>query len=221
MPGINRQRAEPPILGLFIQTEITFFQPSEIAVHTSWEPMSVSKDLQQAVWSVDREQPASNIRTMEAIVDEELANRTQVLQLLGTFAALALVLAALGIYGVLSYVVSQRRREIGLRMAIGASQWDIIRDILGYSARLTVAGLAAGIVAAIAATRLLSTLLCTVSHRSTLPRSSASPGCCCWWRLSQRLCPHAEPRRSIRRSPTAAFYQVQLHRHSEAVEYHQ
>jgi putative ABC transport system permease protein len=100
---------------------------------------------------------------MDAIVDDELANRTQVLQLLGAFAVLALVLATLGIYAVLSYAVSQRTREIGLRMAIGASRWDIMRTILGYTARLTAAGLAAGIVAAIAATRLLSTLLYEVS----------------------------------------------------------
>lgn len=83
--------------------------------------------------------------------------------MLSAFAALALLLAALGIYGVLSYVVSQRTREIGLRMAIGASQWDIVRAILAYSARLTTAGLLAGIVVAIAGTRLLSSLLFGVS----------------------------------------------------------
>jgi predicted permease len=154
---------KPAVYVPFTQTEITFFQPSEIAVYISRESLSVSKELQEAVWSVDREQPVSNIRTMEAIVDDELADRTQVLQLLGAFAALALVLAALGIYGVLSYVVSQRRREIGVRMAIGASRWDIVRGILGYSVRLTAIGLAAGIVAAIAATRLLSSLLYGVS----------------------------------------------------------
>jgi putative ABC transport system permease protein len=150
---------KPAVYVPFTQTAIGFFQPSEIAVLTSREPLSLSKELQQAVWSVDPEQPVSNIRTMDAIVDDELANRTQVLQLLGTFAALALILAAVGIYGVLSYVVSQRTREIGLRMAIGASQWDIVRVILGYSARLTAIGLMIGVVAAMAATRLLSTLL--------------------------------------------------------------
>ena len=154
---------KPAVYVPFRQTEITFFQPSEIALHTSRPPASLSRELQQAVWSVDPEQPVSNIRSMDAIVDDELSNRSQVLQLLGTFAALALVLAALGIYGVLSYVVSQRRREIALRMAIGASQFDIIGAILGYSVRLTVAGLALGTVAAIAATRLLSTLLYEVS----------------------------------------------------------
>jgi putative ABC transport system permease protein len=145
------------------QVAITFFQPSEIAVLTSREPTSLSKELQQAVWSIDREQPVASIRTMDEIVDGELSNRTQVLWLLGTFAGLALVLAALGIYSVLSYVVTQRTREIGLRVAIGASQWDVVRTILGYSARLTVMGLAIGIAIALGATRLLTTWLYGIS----------------------------------------------------------
>ncbi len=147
----------------FPQVAITFFQPSEIAILTAREPLSLSNELQQSVWAMDPEQPVANIRTMEAIVDDELANRTQVLQLLGVFAALALVLAALGIYGVLSYAVSQRTREIGLRMALGAGRWDIARGILGYSARLTGAGLAVGVALAVAATRLLATLLYGIS----------------------------------------------------------
>ena len=154
---------KPAVYVPFTQTEITFFQPSEIAVLASREPLHLSKPLQQAVWTVEPEQPVSHIRTMDEIVDDELASRTQVLQLLGAFAALALLLAALGIYGVLSYVVSQRTREIGLRMAIGASHRDIVRAILAYTARLTSTGLAAGIVAAVAGTRLLSTLLFGVS----------------------------------------------------------
>ena len=147
----------------FPQTTIAFFQPSEIAVRTSRDPLSLSKELQQAVWAIDRDQPVSNIRTMAAIVDDEMANRSEVLKLLGAFAALALLLAALGIYGVLSYVVSQRTREFGLRMAIGATRWDIVRTILGYWARLTASGLVAGMAMAIAVTRMLSTLLYGVS----------------------------------------------------------
>jgi putative ABC transport system permease protein len=147
----------------FPQTTITFFQPSEIAVRTFRDPLSLSKELQQAVWAVDHDQPISNIRTMHAIVDDEVANRSEVLQLLGAFAALALLLAALGIYGVLSYVVSQRTREIGVRMAIGASQWDIVRTILGYAARITGSGLVAGMAIAGAVTRILSALLYGVS----------------------------------------------------------
>lgn len=147
----------------FTQTTISFFLPSEIAVLTSREPLSIANELQRAVWSVDSERPVSHIRPMSAIVDDELASRSQVLGMLGAFAALALVLAALGIYGVLSYLVSQKRREIGLRMAIGARQWDVVRDIGSYAARLTAIGLGAGIILTIAATRFLATLLYGVS----------------------------------------------------------
>jgi putative ABC transport system permease protein len=154
---------KPAVYVPFMQTEIGFFQPSEIAVLTTRDPLSLTKELQQAVWAVDSEQPVTSIRTMDAIVDDELASRAQVLRLLGAFAGLALLLASLGIYGVLSYVVSQRTREIGLRMAIGASQWDIVCSILGYSARITGTGLVIGIVAAIGATRLLATFLFGIS----------------------------------------------------------
>ena len=104
---------------------------------------------------------------MEAIVDDELAGRTQVLQLLGAFAALALVLAAFGTYAVLSYVVSQRTGEIGLRMAIGARPQDIVQAMLGYSARLAAAGVVLGLAGAVAATRLLTTLLFGVTPLDT------------------------------------------------------
>jgi len=141
---------------------------------TTRDPLSLTKELQQAVWAVDSEQPVTSIRTMDEIVDDELASRAQVLRLLAAFAGLALLLASLGIYGVLSYVVSQRTREIGLRMAIGASQWDIVRAMLGYSARITGTGLAIGIVTAIGATRLLATLLFGISPLDPLTFTAVS-----------------------------------------------
>jgi putative ABC transport system permease protein len=143
----------------FAQTDITFFQPSEVAVLTSRAPLTIADELQEAVHRVDAEQPVSSLRTMDAIAGEEVAGRTQVLQLLATFGALALVLAALGTYAVLSYVVSQRTREIGLRLAIGARPQDIVRAMLGYSAKLAGAGVLVGLAAAAMATRLLTTLL--------------------------------------------------------------
>jgi predicted permease len=155
--------AKPAVYVPYPQTTIGFFQPSEIAVLTAQAPLGVAKELQQAVWAVDSEQPVTNVRPMSAIVDDELSGRTEVLTLLGAFAALALLLAAFGIYSVLSYIVSKRRREIGLRMAIGASQWDVVAAIGGHAARLTAIGLGAGVLIAAATTRLLSTLLYGVS----------------------------------------------------------
>jgi putative ABC transport system permease protein len=154
---------KPGVYVPFTQTDITFFQPSEVAVLTSRPPRTIAAELQEAVHLVDAEQPVSSLRTMDQIVDEELAGRTQVLQLLATFAALALILAALGTYAVMSYVVSQRTREIGLRLAIGARPQDIVRAMLGYSAKLAATGVLAGLLAAGAATRLLTTLLFDVT----------------------------------------------------------
>jgi predicted permease len=150
---------KPGVYVPYTQTAITFFQPSELAIRTTREPMTIAKEVQEAVWSVDRDQPISNLRTMDDIVDAELANRTQMLALLGTFAMLAVVLAAFGVYAVLSLVVSRRTREIGLRLAVGARRGNIVAGILAQVGRLMCAALAAGVVAGIATTRLLSSLL--------------------------------------------------------------
>src|SRR5215831_15184205 len=150
---------KPGVYVPYTQTAMTFFQPSELAIRTTREPMTIAKEVQEAVWSVDRDQPIANLRTMDDIVEVELANRTQMLKLLGTFAALAVVLAAFGVYAVLSLVVSQRTREIGLRLAVGARRADIVADVLAQVGRLTAAALVAGVVAGIATTRLLSSLL--------------------------------------------------------------
>ncbi len=154
---------KPAVYVPFTQTTIAFFQPSEIAVRTLGDPAGIAKALQRSVWSLDPEQPVSHIRTMSDVVAGEMSTRTQVLTMLGAFAALALLLAALGIYGVLSYAVSRRRREIGVRIAVGASPWTAARQIAAHAARWTAIGLGTGILLATAATRLLATLLYGVS----------------------------------------------------------
>src|SRR5262249_11408450 len=145
------------------QTDIAFFQPSELAVATSRPPAAIVHEVEQAVWSVDSEQPVSNIRSMQEIVDEELGGRTRVLQLLGAFAALSLFLAGVGIYGVRASLVAQRRREIGLRMALGAGRWTVAAAVARQAMIFTLIGVAAGAALAVASTRLLRVLLYGVS----------------------------------------------------------
>jgi putative ABC transport system permease protein len=113
--------------------------------------------------SIDRNQPISSISTMNQLVEKSVGSRRMTLILLGAFSALALVLAGIGIYGVISYSVAQRTKEIGIRMALGAGHEDVIRMILLQGARIASAGLIIGIFAAFGLTRYLATLLFTVS----------------------------------------------------------
>jgi ABC-type antimicrobial peptide transport system permease subunit len=103
------------------------------------------------------------MRSMEQVLSHSLALRNFMMFLLSLFATLALTLATVGIYGVISYAVSQRTREIGVRMALGANPRDVLRLILGEGLKLVLAGVALGIIAALAMTRLLTTLLYGVS----------------------------------------------------------
>jgi putative ABC transport system permease protein len=130
-----------------------------IVVRTAVEPESIVPAVRQAIWSLDKDQPITRIRTMEAIVGRELSTSSQSTALLGAFALLALLLASLGIYGVLSYAVAQRTKEIGVRMALGATSGEILRSYGRRGLGLTLGGLAIGLVLAVIASRLLTTLL--------------------------------------------------------------
>src|SRR5207244_4941929 len=130
-----------------------------IVVRTAVEPASLISAVRHAIWSLDRNQPLARIRTMEEIVDRELSTPSQSTALLGAFALLALLLASLGLYGVLSYAVTQRTKEIGVRMALGASSREIMLSFGKRGLALTLAGLAAGLVLAAGAARLLTALL--------------------------------------------------------------
>ncbi|MEP7343281.1 MAG: ABC transporter permease [Acidobacteriota bacterium] len=137
--------------------------PRDLTVRTSGDPMSLVAAVRQAVWSVDPAQPISNVRTMDEIMAEEVAQRRIGMTLLAAFAALALLLASLGIYGVLSYAVTQRTQEIGIRMALGANRLAVLRLVMADGLRLAAAGVAIGLGVSFALTRLMTGLLFGVS----------------------------------------------------------
>ncbi|MDQ3418454.1 MAG: ABC transporter permease [Acidobacteriota bacterium] len=126
-----------------------------IVVRTSVPPMSLAKGAADVVRSIDPEQPVEEIRTMETVLDETLGSQRFSAMLLGMFAMLALTLASVGIYSVLSYIVRGRSREIGIRTALGASTRDVVRLILIEGMSPALVGIAAGIVASLASTTLL------------------------------------------------------------------
>jgi putative ABC transport system permease protein len=141
---------------------------SMLVVRTSNDPAGTIKMVEGAVWSVDPQQPVSYVRTMDQLIEADVADRTRPMILLGVFAGLALVLACLGVYGVLAYAVAQRTREIGVRMALGAKPADVTRMILGRGIKLSAIGLLAGGALAASLGALLRTLLFGVTFAAPM-----------------------------------------------------
>jgi predicted permease len=139
-----------------------------LVARTSQDPASVINALRGAVWAVDGERPVAFIRTMDQLMEENVADRTRPMTLLGIFAGLALVLACIGVYGVLAYSVAQRTREIGVRMALGARPRDVTSMILGRGLKLSAIGLMAGAALAGALGVLLRSLLFGVKPAAPL-----------------------------------------------------
>ncbi|HKU72377.1 MAG TPA: ABC transporter permease [Pyrinomonadaceae bacterium] len=136
-----------------------FFDAQDLVVKTDVDPASLAGTIRNAVWEIDKDQPVSNIRTMDTILADSIARQRFSMLLLAIFASVALVLAAVGIYGVMSYSVAQRTHEIGIRMALGAQTSAVLKLAVGYGVKLVAAGIAIGLIAAFALTRVMSTLL--------------------------------------------------------------
>jgi putative ABC transport system permease protein len=135
------------------------YRRMNVAVRTSVDPKSTLPAIQAAIREVDKDQPVYQVQTIEESIRDTVGTRRFALTILILFAVLALVLAVSGIYGVISYSVAQRTQEIGIRMALGARATDVVRLVLGQFMRLTVLGVAVGLVAAYLLTRLMASLL--------------------------------------------------------------
>ncbi len=153
--GLGRQPGPEFYLPLALHAP----QVAYLAVQTAGNPIQLAHAIRNEVQAIDRNQSVSDIRTMEEIFDATLGQRRLTMLLLAVFSAIALLLAAVGLYGVIAYSVAQRTQEVGIRRALGADQSDILRLVLRQALRLTLAGVAIGMGGALAFTRVMKTLL--------------------------------------------------------------
>jgi putative ABC transport system permease protein len=152
----------------YMQERRSFMAPRDLVVRTKADPGVIAAAVRQAVWAVDKDQPVSNLRTLDQVFSAAISQERFQALMLGLFAALALVLACVGLYGVISYSVVQRTHEIGVRMALGAQPVDVLRLVIRQGMLLTFAGLAIGLVAGTFATRVLTDMLFGVTPRDPL-----------------------------------------------------
>ena len=139
-----------------------------LAARTSSDPATLIAPIREQVWSLDKDQPVAKVATMEKVVSDSLARRRFIMILLGAFAAMALTLASLGIYGVISYFVVQRGREIGIRMALGAERRSVLMMVMKQGMALVLSGIAIGLAGAYLLTRLIASLLFGVTTRDPM-----------------------------------------------------
>jgi putative ABC transport system permease protein len=171
--GLN----EPPRQEMYFpywQAEKNWMVPRDLAIRTDGDPMALVASVKQTIASIDHDQPISDIKTMDQWLDEEVASRQVQTTLLGGFAALALILACIGIYGVLAYVVTQRTSEIGLRVALGADARSVFLAVARQGMSLAGIGIVLGIAASLALSSLLQSLLFDVKPTDPLTYLSAS-----------------------------------------------
>ena len=159
----------PQLYGAYSQQPIYF---ATLVVRTTVEPMTLAESVRQAIWRVDADQPMWKIRSFQLLVERSVADRKFVLALMMVFAALALALTVIGLYGVISYLVNQRTQEIGIRMALGAQVHHIMQLILKHGVVLVSLGVVIGLIAAVLLTRLMAHMLYGVTATDPLTFSA-------------------------------------------------
>ncbi len=180
---------------------LTFYAPKDLVIHSSQPPERLLPTIRQIIHAADAEQPISNIRTMDEVVAGETESRTIQMRVLVIFTGVAIVLAALGIYGLLAFTVSMRQQEFGIRIALGAGQGNIFAMVLRQGAGLAIAGLLPGLALAYLAARLLESLLAGVRPADPLT-FSITAGLCLITTLLGTLFPAL---RAVRADPTAVM----------------
>jgi predicted permease len=164
------------LAGLDAPSEPAYYLPASQApledmtllVRTATDPLSIVGAVRQAVWSIDPNQPISNVTTLAKVVDDSIAQRRLNMLLMGLFGGLAMLLSAVGIYGLLSHAVTQRTQEMGIRMALGAQVSDVLKLVLRQGMTLALAGVAIGLGGAFLFTRLIRGLLFGVTPNDAM-----------------------------------------------------
>ncbi|HMF55990.1 MAG TPA: FtsX-like permease family protein, partial [Pyrinomonadaceae bacterium] len=163
-------REKPELYVSFLQPLFPDWRmgPMYLVVRTSSDSAGMAASVRREVMAIDVDQPVSDVKTMNERIGESLSERRFNMLLLGLFAAVALALASIGIYGVMAYSVAQRTHEIGIRMALGAQAGDILRMMIGQGMMFALVGVALGLIAALALTRLMSSLIFGVTATDPL-----------------------------------------------------
>ena len=156
--GLN-QAVDPALYAPFAQSDEAWRRWMTVEIRTSRPSAGLIEEVKKQVWSVDNLIPVSEVHSMEDLMGVSLAQQAFNMLLLGLFAALALVLAAVGIYGMMAYHVCQRMHEIGIYMALGAQRRDVLKLIVGDGVKLALSGIAIGVAGAMGITRLMTSLL--------------------------------------------------------------
>jgi putative ABC transport system permease protein len=158
-----REVTRQPVPLLYMPAGQVQFPEFTLVARTAGDPMSLAPSVRAVVRSLDPAMPLNDVRTLEQVVASSMAGARFRTRLLACFALIALLLSAIGVYGVMSYSVEQRSQEMGLRMALGARPSDVLRLVTGHGVRLAAVGIVLGLAAAFWVTRLLESLLFGVS----------------------------------------------------------